>query len=171
MQMGLSSQGTPSQPHPSNPQQQQQQQQMQQMYPFYAQQQQAGSQMQQLLNNAGSGVSAGAGAPGGPQPNTLAMAQQQQLNGANQLNYVPPATRPGQASNLFSQGQRGFYPPAIAAQVCEFVPFVNQFFTPRRVHYCSLYCSDLTRTFLSNLNSILLLPRAHTFSQHFESGF
>lgn len=122
MQMGLQSHGgAPTQPH--QPTLQQQQQQMQQIYnPFFAQQQQAGPHMQQMLNSAGSGVSASAGGPGAPQQNTLAMAQQQQqLNGANQLNFVPPATRPAQASNMFSQAQRGFYPPAMAAQVRSFV--------------------------------------------------
>lgn len=124
MQMGLPSNGAPTQPHAPTLQQQQQQhqqqqqQQMQQMYnPYFNQQQQGGPQMQQLFNGVGSGVSAGVGGPPGSQPNTLAMAQQQQLNAANHLNFVPPATRPAQVTNMLSQAQRGFYSPAMAAQV------------------------------------------------------
>ena len=91
-----------------------------QMYtPFLAQQQQAGQQMQQMLNNAGSGVGAGIGAPpAGAQPSTLAMAQQNQLQSGTQLNFMPPAQRPAQFTSMLERAQRGLYPPAMAAQVC-----------------------------------------------------
>jgi hypothetical protein len=117
MQMSTASHGVQSQPHPPNHQAQQPQ--LAQMYtPFLAQQQQAGQQMQQMLNNAGSGVSAGVGVPAGAQPSTLAMAQQNQLQGSTQLNFMPPAQRPAHITNMIERAERGFYPPAMAAQVC-----------------------------------------------------
>lgn len=90
-----------------------------QMYtPFLAQQQQAGQQMQQMLNNAGSRVGAGIGAPpAGAQPSTLAMAQQNQLQSGTQLNFMPPAQRPAQFTSMLERAQRGLYPPAMVDQV------------------------------------------------------
>lgn len=117
-QMGTSSHGAQSQQHPLNHQVQQPQ--MTPMYtPFLAQQQQADQQMQQMLNNAGSGVSAGLGAQAGAQQSTLAMAQQNQLQGGTQLSFMPPAQRPAPITNMLERAQRGFYPPAMAAQVCD----------------------------------------------------
>ena len=60
--------------------------------PFLAQQQQAGQQLQQISNNAGSGVGAGIGAPpAGAQPSTLAMAQQNLLQSGTQLTRLHAA--------------------------------------------------------------------------------
>lgn len=115
-QMGMQQQhgNTPTQQQQNGllPNQQLQSQQIQQLYnPFMVQQQQAGPQMQQMLNNGVTGVSARPGA--GPHGLAQQSAQQQQQPGT-QLNFVPPASRP---QNMLDAASRGFYAPAISAQV------------------------------------------------------
>jgi hypothetical protein len=152
-QMGTSSHGAQSQQHPLNHQAQQPQ--MTSMYtPFLTQHQQAGQQMQQMLNNAGSGVSASLGAQAGAQPSTLAMAQQNQLQGGTQLNFMPPAQRPTQITTMFERAHRGFYPPAMTAQVCDHCHYLH----------LTLFLRDeineLTRSFFfSRPPTVCALPR------------
>lgn len=115
-QMGMQQQhgNTPTQQQQGGllPNQQLQPQQIQQLYnPFMVQAQQAGPQMQQMLNNGVTGVSARPG--GGPHGLAQQPAQQQPQQGT-QLNFVPPASRP---QNMLDAASRGFYPPAISSQV------------------------------------------------------